>query len=311
MLTPLFLVPMLLPFSLSLAAGRIVSWARPAVALWILAVSTTVLAVACVVSLAALVLTGLYLVPAFAELNHFVRHLCTPSAHLMGAMAVLAACALGIGGLCLGCSAVRHGRTLRAAQRKVAELPVVGDLCVIDSPRPDAYALPGRVNRIVVTAGMLRSLRAAEREVLFAHERAHNAERHHYFLAVAEIAANCHPALRRVRDAIRLAAELAADEAAARAVGDRKLAAVAVARAALASHEAGPTTRPYLTLGAETGPVAHRVTTLLEPSAPRTTASRWLAVIAALVVLLSAGAAVAGVLHLRHEVGEAQGVVPR
>ncbi|MFG2957951.1 M48 family metalloprotease [Streptomyces sp. NPDC048291] len=305
-------MPLVLPFLLGLVANRVLGWVRPTAALWTLTVSAAMLAAACVASLCALVLTGLYLVPAFAHLHHFVRHLCTPSAHLMGGMAVLAACSLALGGLRFGYSAVRHSRTLRATQRKVARLPVVGDLCVIDSPRPDAYALPGRVDRIIVTSGMLRSLRGAEREALFAHERAHNSGRHHRFLAVAEISAHCHPALRSVRAGIRLAAELAADEAAARAVGDRKLVAVAVARAALASHDAGPTTRPYLALGGATGPVSHRVARLLTPSEPPSAwASRRLAVVTALVVVLSVGATGVGVLHLRHEVGEAQGVIPR
>ncbi|MFD8999847.1 M48 family metalloprotease [Streptomyces sp. NPDC059582] len=310
MLTPLFVVPLVLPFVLCLATSRVSVWARPTAALWILTATTLVSAVACVVSLAALVLTGLFLVPGFARFSHFVRHLCTPSAHAAAGLAILAACALAVGGLRFAQAAVRHGRTLRAAHRQVARLPVVGDLCVVDSPRPDAYALPGRPHRIVVTAGMLRSLEATEREALFAHERAHNAQRHHYFLTAAEIAAHCHPALRRVRSEIRLAAELAADEAAARAVGDRKLVAVAVARAALASHEAGPSTRPYLTLGAATGPVSRRVATLLKPSTARRV-SPVLAFLLALAVLTSASATVAAVLHLRHEVGEAQGLIPR
>ncbi|MFJ4789957.1 M48 family metalloprotease [Streptomyces sp. NPDC088794] len=224
-------------------------------------------------------------------------------------MAVLAASALAIGGLKFVHSAVRHIRTLRTAHQQVAQLPVVGDLCVVDSPRPDAYALPGRPHRIVVTAGMLRSLGATEREALFAHARAHNAQRHYYFLVAAEIAAHCHPALRRLRSDIRLAAELAADEAAA--VGDRKLVAVAVARAALASHDAGPTPRPYLTLGATTGPVSRRVATLLKPSAVSGRLPRFLALVVALAVLVSAGATLAAAMHLHHEVGEAQGVVPR
>ncbi|MFJ4620779.1 M48 family metalloprotease [Streptomyces sp. NPDC088812] len=311
MLTPLFLVPLVLPFVLCLATSRVLERARPNAALWILTATTLVSALASVVSLGALVLTGLYLVPAFAEFSRFVRHLCTPSAQVMSGMAVLAACALAIGGLRFGYSAVRHTRTLRAAQRQVARLPVVGDLCVVGSPLPDAYALPGRPNRIVVTAGMLRSLGAAEREALFAHERAHNAQRHHYFLVVAEAAAHCHPALRRVRAEIRLAAELAADEAAARALGDRKLVALAVARAALASHDAGPSTRPYLALGAATGPVSRRVSTLLEPSAAPYGLKPVLTLLLALAVLVSAGTTVAAVLHLRHEVGEAQGVIPR
>lgn len=76
-------------------------------------------------------------------------------------------------------------------------------------PPPDAYALPGRPHRAVVTTAMLRGLDGPEREALLAHERAHNAGGHHYALAAAGLAAHCRPALRRVRDTVRLAAERA------------------------------------------------------------------------------------------------------
>ncbi|PYC65838.1 M56 family peptidase, partial [Streptomyces tateyamensis] len=39
-------------------------------------------------------------------------------------------------------------------------------LAVLDDDRADAYALPGRPGRIVVTAGMLRALPAPERAAL-------------------------------------------------------------------------------------------------------------------------------------------------
>ncbi len=71
---------------------------------------------------------------------------------------------------------------------------------------------------------MLRSLGAAEREALFAHERAHNRAGHHYFLGIAELPPRTAiPPCAPVRADIRLAAERAADEDAACAVGDRGL----------------------------------------------------------------------------------------
>ncbi|MEU0005530.1 M48 family metalloprotease [Streptomyces sp. NPDC006314] len=60
---------------------------------------------------------------------------------------------------------------------------------MVDPPRPDAHALPGRPHRIVVTTAMLHSLDGPEREAFFAHERAHNEGGHHYVLAAAELAA--------------------------------------------------------------------------------------------------------------------------
>lgn len=311
MLTPLFVVPLLLPFLLAPAANRVMAWARPATALWILTAGTLALAVAGVVSLGALSLTGLLLVPAFARMGHLVHPLCTPSPPMVIGAAVLSSGTLAVGACMLALAAVRHGRSLRAAHRQAAALPLAGDLCVVHSPHPDAYALPGRPNRIVVTTAMLRTLRAPEREVLFAHERAHNAGRHHYFLAVAEIAAHCHPALRAVRGSIRLSAERAADEAAALAVGDRRLAARAVARAALAGQNGAASTRPYLAPGVTSGPVPRRVAALLAPPSRSALRPRSLALAVALAALLSTGVAVAGIAHMSHEVGEARGTVAR
>ncbi|WP_240678378.1 M48 family metalloprotease [Streptomyces griseoviridis] len=88
---------------------------------------------------------------------------------------------------------------MRAARREFADVPHAGDLYVRQDDRPDAYALPGRPGRVVVTTGMLRALDAREREVLFAHERAHLAGRHHLFAVCAESAAALHPALRALR----------------------------------------------------------------------------------------------------------------
>jgi hypothetical protein len=172
----------------------------------------------------------------------------------------------------------------------------------------DAYALPGRPHRIVVTTAMLRSLGPAEREALFAHERAHNRAGHHYFLAVAELTAHCHPALRRVRETVRLAAERDADEAAATAVGDRRLIATAIARAALAGH-ASPTTRPDFAPAATTGPVSQRVAALLGPARKRPRATRTTAFFLVVCTLLSVAAGTAGVVDFHHEVEVAQGEV--
>ncbi|MFD5144043.1 hypothetical protein [Streptomyces sp. NPDC058401] len=56
---------------------------------------------------------------------------------------------------------VRRRKQLRAA-RVLAEAGP-DELFVLDEEHPDAYALPGRPGRIVVTSGMLRALSADER----------------------------------------------------------------------------------------------------------------------------------------------------
>ncbi|CAM5271793.1 Protease HtpX [Streptomyces alboniger] len=159
---------------------------------------------------------------------------------------------------------------LRAVHGRVADLPDTGELCVLDDLRPDAFALPGgpgRADRIVVTTGMLRALEPVEREALLAHERAHLAARHHLFLSAAHLAGWCHPALASVTCQVSFAAERAADEAAARRLGDRAVTARAVGRAALAvSRARGSATAPASAPGAASGPVSARVRALLGQS---------------------------------------------
>ncbi|SER87291.1 Signal transducer regulating beta-lactamase production, contains metallopeptidase domain [Streptomyces sp. yr375] len=313
-MTALLLIPLLLPFAMPPLARRALDRLAPAAALWALTAAALVLAGACVAALGALVLTGLLELPAFAALGELVHPLRTPAGYPVLPAAALATGLLTVGAWTLARSALRQTRAFRTARAEADRRPAAGDLCVVDSPQPDAYALPGRPHRIVVTTAMLRSLGPDERDALFSHERAHNRSGHHYFLAAAELAAHCHPALRPVRTAIRLAAERAADEAAAAAVGDRRLLARAIARAALAGQAARttPPTRPDFAPGATTGPVPRRVAALLAAPAGRPRRSMcWIALLLATCATLSATAAATGVVAFHHEVEVAQGEEPR
>lgn len=306
-LVMLLLLPLLLPCAALLPARRVVDRCSPQAALWTLTVSVLLLAAGTVTALGTLALTGLLRIPAFAAFAELVQPLRTFSLRLVLPLAALAVGLLAIGAVALGRCVVRQAAGLRTARSQADRRPAAGDLCVVESPHPDAYALPGRPPRIVVTTAMLRSLDAREREALFAHERAHNAAGHHYFLVAAELAAHCHPALRPVRDVIGLAAERAADETAAAAVGDRRVTAHAIARAALASH-AAETSRPANTPAATSGPVPQRVTALLHPAAPGTPrAMPWIAALLAACALLSCASAATGALDVHQEIEVAQG----
>ncbi|MFJ3307097.1 M56 family metallopeptidase [Streptomyces sp. NPDC086549] len=305
-MTALLLLPLLLPFAMPVLARRALGRLAPAAALWVITVSAVVFAGCSLAALGAFVLIGLLRLPLFAALGELVHPLSAASDAFVLPAAATSVGALAVCAWTLVRSMLRQTRAFRAARSEAGSGPAAGDLCVVDSPRPDAYALPGRPHRIVVTTAMLRSLDPAEREALFAHERAHNEGGHHYFLVAAEFAAHCHPALRPVRETIRLAAERAADETAATAVGDRRLTARAIARAALAGR-AARSGRPDFAPAATTGPVPQRVQALLSaPPAPRRTAS-WIAVLLVACATVSCAASATGMIDFHHRVEVAQG----
>ncbi|MEU9043937.1 MULTISPECIES: M56 family metallopeptidase [unclassified Kitasatospora] len=195
--------------------------------------------------------------------------------------------------------------------------PAEPPLAVLDDERADAFALPGRLRRpgrpgepgrIVVTSGMLRALSGPERSALLAHERAHLAARHHVFLALAEHAADVHPALRPLRAPLGYHLERWADEVAAARVGDRTVTARAVGRAALAASRSPWPDRPRLAPAAHSGPVPRRVAALLQPRPAATPGTRLRAVALALAacLALSTGATLEATADLHHTVEAAQ-----
>ncbi|MDT0439553.1 MULTISPECIES: M56 family metallopeptidase [Streptomyces] len=159
---------------------------------------------------------------------------------------------------------LRHYRVRRATVRALRGLPGT-QVAVLDDDLPYAHTLPGgRAARILVSTGMLAGLDSRERRVLFAHERAHLTGRHHRFLLLAGLAARANPFLRPLRTTVAYTVERWADEEAARAVGDRRLTARAVAKAALVSRPAPTPT--MAAVGGEPGPVPRRVAALLGPA---------------------------------------------
>lgn len=106
---------------------------------------------------------------------------------------------------------------------------------VLSTDEPLAYAAPGRPGCVVVSTGLLALLDPRERQVVFAHERAHLRQRHHRYLLIGLFAAAVVPFLDPLVVRLRLATERCADEEAVVALsGDRHLVARAIAKAALA-----------------------------------------------------------------------------
>jgi Zn-dependent protease with chaperone function len=161
-----------------------------------------------------------------------------------------------------GVVGTRRIRRMLAVRNACGPLGAPGSLVVLDNDRPDAFATPGAGGRIVVTTGLLRALTAAERRALIAHEKAHLAHRHAWWLLATEVAAAANPLLRPTAAAIGHAVERWADEDAAREVTDRRLVARTLARTALLTRAS---TAPATGLPAAGGDVPCRVRALLAP----------------------------------------------
>jgi Zn-dependent protease with chaperone function len=176
--------------------------------------------------------------------------------------ATVAGVLVGIAAAGLSWCAQRTGRELWRAWAVARQCAATeGGVVVVDDPAPRAVALPGLRGRVVVTTSMVRALSAPERRVLLAHEQAHLRYQHGLFRLAVRLAAAVLPVLRPLVGDCDYQLERWADEAAARQVGDRKLAAQSVARAALAIARGGR--GPHAALAFAERNVTRRVQALL------------------------------------------------
>jgi Zn-dependent protease with chaperone function len=249
-------LPLLLALPLIVVARRIAGRGAPGTAARGLTAVSMVAALSSTWSLLLLALTLFDDVPPLAALDD--HPVLEPPEPVPGPVALAAALLLAWGGMRLAVDLRRRVGTQR--QLRAAGTPHAG-LVVADWEAPLAIALPGRPGHLLITTGMLRWLDADERRVLFAHERAHLAHHHHRLVTAAAAAAALNPLLVPVRETVGYLVERWADEEAAAAVGDRELAARAVARAALATLAPGPPAA----LGIHGGAAVQRVHALGEP----------------------------------------------
>ncbi|MEU5535231.1 M48 family metalloprotease [Streptomyces sp. NPDC020362] len=223
--------PLVLSLLLSVVAPVIAGRVAPALAARVLTSAAVVTAAATTWSLMLLVAALLGdAPPVVREAREDGRRLVDPVPELVGVAA----------GVALAVVVWRVHRTVRAEwctrralRRLCAGQPSDTELIVAASEVPQAFAIPGRPGRILVTSAMLSALEPGERRVLLAHERAHLAHRHGPLVTAATLAAAANPLLAPVRSAVVFLVERWADEQAAAAVGDRRATARALARAAL------------------------------------------------------------------------------
>jgi Zn-dependent protease with chaperone function len=212
-------------------------------------------------------------------------------------VSVVAAAAL------FGGAVVAHAEWRRssAAARRLRALhghAHAGDLVVLRSPAVLALALPATrttPGRILVSDGMLRALDAEERRVLLAHERSHLRHRHDRYRRLARVAARVNPLVRPTLGPVDFLLERWADEDAASTVGSRRVAARALARAAVAEPPGDAALQPGFAMQSVSG----RVSALLATAPAR--GSRLALILPAalgLVAALSAAWAAHDLAHL-------------
>lgn len=307
-MTVWMVAPLAVSVVLALTGSALGRWLPPATAVRLLSTSAlvTALATGFVLSVAAFV--ALAQIPQVAALGRWSAR----------ALAAGEPVPVTLGALCGVISAVLIAAAMRRVVVAVRDLAAAEAACrrlgagtdglvVVDDSSPDAYALPGLTGRVVVSTAMLRALPALERRVLLAHEAAHLRRRHHLYVQLAELSASANPLLRPLATSVRVAVERWADEDAATAVGDRSVAARAVARASLAQGRTAVTDRSLgVALRMADSMALARTKALLAPApSPRRTLALG---VAALMVTAAVGAIAAG-QHAEHLFEVAQGAM--
>jgi hypothetical protein len=266
-------LPFLASALLALAGPRLARRMRPKTGTRLLLAAGSTCAVTSLLSLSLLAWTLVGRLPLVAAVGawsgdrlHY-EHPVSPS------VAKFAVTGLAVLSCVFVWAAARRGYAVHRARRACRRLGShAGRLVVHDQDEPEAFAIPGGrkdQGRIVVSAGMLRTLRAAERRVLLAHEAAHLDHRHYRHRVLATLITAANPLLATIPAAIHHLTERWADEDAATAVDDRQLAARTLARAALATHHARRSPADGAVLCFGRNDVTDRVRALLADAPPR------------------------------------------
>jgi beta-lactamase regulating signal transducer with metallopeptidase domain len=267
---PLYL-PLVIPALAGAAARPLAARMEPRQATWLLTSATVALAACSTAALALLAAFAAARAPALAALGHYsqsvMRHV-DPISVPTGAVAALALAAAAVWVAVMFRS---RARALAESYRRAAGLDSRDSIVVVPGPAIEAYALPGRPGRIVVSGRLLDRLDTGRRTALIAHEQAHLAGRHHLFAAMARLAAAANPMLLPVARSVEYTVERWADEHAAAVTGDRRLVAETIGQVALLASP-GPRRVPTMALGI-IGPLAQRVSVAWAGPVPRRVAA--------------------------------------
>jgi Zn-dependent protease with chaperone function len=291
---PLLVIPALAGAAARPLAARL----EPRQATWLLATATVALAACSTAALALLAAFAAAKAPVLATLGDYSQPVVRRGDPISASTGTIAGLALAGAAAAVAVIFRNRARALARAYRQAAGLRGDNSIVIVPGPAIEAYALPGRPGRIVVSGCLLDRLDAGGQAALIAHEQAHLSGRHHLFAAAARLAAAANPLLLPVAHSVEYTVERWADEHAAAVTGSRRLVAETIGRVALLASPrrqrtsgvtlgiAGPRARPVSLAWA--GPVPRRVAALLTPP-PRRRAIL-LAACAAIVLLAGVAA---------------------
>ncbi len=304
---PLYL-PLVIPALAAAAARPLAARLEPRLATWLLTCATVALAGCSTAALALLAAFAAARAPALAMLGGYSQAVMLRVDPIPVATGSVAALALAGAGVAVAVMFRNRARGLAESYRRAAGLRAHDSIVVVPGPGIDAYALPGRPGRIVVSGLLLDRLDPGRRAALIAHEQAHLAGRHHLFASVARLAAAANPMLLPVARTVEYTVE--------RCMGNRRLVAEPIGQVALLASPR-PRQAAGIALGAVgqltqrvavawAGPVPRRVAALLNGPPRRRTV---LVAASAAIVLLAGVSALEAArdLHALLELAQAGG----
>src|SRR5258707_372812 len=269
----LLYLPLVIRALAGVAARPLAARLEPRLATWLLTSATVALAGCSTAALALLAGFAAARAPALAALGNYSQSVMgrvDPIPVPTGAVAALA-----LAGAAAGVVVIfrNRARALAESYRRAAGLDTRDSIVVVPGPAIDAYALPGRRGRIVVSGCLPDRLDPGSPAALIAHQQAHLAGRHHLFASVARLAAAANPMLLPVARSVEYTVERWADEHAAAVMGNRRLVAETIGQVALLASPR-PREAAGIALGAVgqltqrvavawAGPVPRRVAALL------------------------------------------------
>ncbi len=253
-------LPLVVTLAITVLGGRLLDRLPPATAARCSAVLLASVTIAAVPTLWLIGLSGLAHLGWHNPITDWSQHLL-PDYRPVGAIIGVGSLIAAIIGTIRAVRVLLHHHRLRCTDTSPLEIMHTDEIY--------AYTLPGPARTIAISSGLRNALDTSEFDLVIAHEQAHALHRHDRFKLLALLATAFVPTTRSVAARLDFYIERWADEEALDQTGaDRRLAALTIAKVALAAASPSPA------LGIADHGVAARATALLAPMEQPATTTR-------------------------------------